>query len=74
MLLVWANVRVNLVSFLRIPNIFLSTAQTDAPVSTWNAYLGSYLQVVHQLSISDAGYVLNSLSLTSSIFSPLFAL
>ncbi|KAI9155166.1 MFS siderochrome iron transporter [Paramyrothecium foliicola] len=38
----------------------------------WNSYFGSYLQVVHRLSITTAGYVLNSFSLTSYIFSPIF--
>ena len=31
----------------------------------------SYLQVVHRLSIQHAGYVLNSFSLTSSVFAPI---
>ncbi|KIV92102.1 hypothetical protein PV10_06568 [Exophiala mesophila] len=40
----------------------------------WNAYFGSYLQVVHRLDITTAGYVLNSFSLTSSIISPFVGL
>jgi MFS family permease len=40
----------------------------------WNSYFGSYLQVVHRLSITTSGYVLNAFGLTSYIFSPLFAL
>ena len=40
--------------------------------SSWNSYFGSYLQVVHRLDITSAGYVLNAFSLTSYIFSPLF--
>ncbi|SPJ78136.1 related to major facilitator MirA [Fusarium torulosum] len=38
---------------------------------SWNAYFGSYLQVVNRLSISNANYVLNAYSLTSSVFAPL---
>ncbi|KAF9892060.1 hypothetical protein FE257_002466 [Aspergillus nanangensis] len=40
----------------------------------WNGYFSSYLQVVHRLDITTANYVLNSYSLTSSIFSPIFGL
>ena len=40
--------------------------------SCWNSYFGSYLQVVHRLDIVTANYVLNTLSLTSFIFSPIF--
>lgn len=36
----------------------------------WNAYFGSYLQVVHRLSITNANYVLNSYSLTYAVFAP----
>lgn len=36
----------------------------------WNAYFGSYLQVVHRLSITNANYVLNSYALTSAVFAP----
>ncbi|RDW81286.1 uncharacterized protein DSM5745_04843 [Aspergillus mulundensis] len=38
---------------------------------TWNGYYGSYLQVVHRLSITNANYVLNAYSLTSTVFAPL---
>ncbi|KAG9252929.1 major facilitator superfamily domain-containing protein [Emericellopsis atlantica] len=38
---------------------------------TWNAYFGSYLQVVNRQSISNANYILNAYSLTSSVFAPL---
>ncbi|CAG7930650.1 unnamed protein product [Penicillium olsonii] len=41
-------------------------------VFCWNSYFGSYLQVVHRLDIVTANYVLNTLSLTSFIFSPIF--
>lgn len=37
----------------------------------WNAYFGSYLQVVNRQTIENANYILNSYSLTSTIFSPL---
>ncbi|OAX82443.1 hypothetical protein ACJ72_03205 [Emergomyces africanus] len=36
----------------------------------WNAYFNSYLIVVHRLSITTAGYVLNSFSLSSAILAP----
>lgn len=36
----------------------------------WNAYFGSYLQVVNRLSITNANYVLNAYSLTSSVIAP----
>lgn len=39
-------------------------------VFCWNAYYGTYLQVVHRLSIENANYVLNSFALTSSVFGP----
>ncbi|KAL2797000.1 major facilitator superfamily domain-containing protein [Aspergillus keveii] len=38
---------------------------------TWNGYYGSYLQVVHRLSLKNANYVLNAYSLTSTVFAPL---
>ncbi|CAG8128411.1 unnamed protein product [Penicillium salamii] len=38
----------------------------------WNSYFSSYLQVVHRLDIVTANYVLNTFSLTSFIFSPIF--
>lgn len=41
---------------------------------TWNAYLYSFVQVVHLLDITEANYVVNSYSLTSTIFAPLIAL
>ncbi|PSN72587.1 MFS general substrate transporter [Corynespora cassiicola Philippines] len=44
--------------------MFLSTM-------TWNGYFNSYLQVVNRLSITNAGYVLNSFALTSAVFGPL---
>ncbi|KAH8898009.1 major facilitator superfamily transporter [Thozetella sp. PMI_491] len=47
--------------------IFLSTF-------IWNAYYGSYLQVVHNLSITVANYVLNCYSLTSYFTGPFIAL
>jgi MFS family permease len=37
----------------------------------WNAYFGSYLQVVHRQSITNANYILNAYSLTSTVFAPL---
>jgi MFS family permease len=39
----------------------------------WNAYFQSYLLVVHRQSITHAGYILNSFSLASSVFSPFVA-
>ncbi|KAB8234512.1 major facilitator superfamily domain-containing protein [Aspergillus alliaceus] len=41
---------------------------------TWNSFFSSYLQVVHRLDMTTANYVLNSFSLTSYIFSPIFGL
>lgn len=41
---------------------------------TWNGYFLSYVQVVHRLDPSTAGYVVNSFSLSAAIVSPLFAL
>ncbi|KAI9896346.1 hypothetical protein N3K66_008518 [Trichothecium roseum] len=39
----------------------------------WNNYFSSYLQVVHRLSITTSGYVLNAYMLSSAIISPLVA-
>lgn len=39
----------------------------------WNGYFYSYLQVVHRQSITNAGYIVNAFSLSSSFFSPLVA-
>lgn len=39
-------------------------------ISCWDTYYSSYLQVVHNLSISHSGYILNSYSLMSSFLSP----
>lgn len=47
--------------------IFLSTF-------IWNAYYGSYLQVVHGLSITTSSYVLNAYSLTSYATGPFIAM
>ncbi|KAH8168312.1 major facilitator superfamily protein [Sarocladium implicatum] len=41
---------------------------------TWNAYLYSYIQVVYLLDITYSNYVVNSYSLTSTVFAPLIAL
>lgn len=43
-------------------------------VFCWNAMYNSYLQVVHRQSIVNAGYILNSFSLTSSVFGPLIGM
>ncbi|KAF2687176.1 MFS general substrate transporter [Lentithecium fluviatile CBS 122367] len=43
-------------------------------VFCWNAYFGSYLQVVHRQTITNANYILNSFSLTSSVFGPLIGM
>lgn len=43
-------------------------------VFTWNGYFGSYLQVVHRMSIRDANYTVNAFSLTAAIISPICAL
>ncbi|KAI2780224.1 MFS general substrate transporter [Daldinia loculata] len=43
-------------------------------VYCWDSYYGSYLQVVHDESITISGYVLNSFSLTSSFIGPFVGL
>lgn len=40
------------------------------PTSCWDTYYYSYLQVVHGLTITTSGYVLNSFSLMSSFLGP----
>ena len=40
-------------------------------VFCWNGMYLSYLQVVHRQSIVHAGYIVNSFSLTSSVFAPI---
>lgn len=42
--------------------------------SCWDTYYFSYLQVVHNLSISVAGYTLNAYALTSTILAPFIGL
>lgn len=44
--------------------------ETDRASSAWDTYYNSYLQVVHGLSISTSGYVLNAFSVTSTIIAP----
>ena len=69
--LVCRHVCLDLVSF---PVTYsLSSQLLTIATSCWNSYMNSYLQVVYRLNISNAGYVLNSLSLTSAIFSPFIA-
>lgn len=41
-------------------------------IFTWDTYYYSYLQAVHDLSLSNASYVLNAFSLMSSVVGPLF--
>ncbi|KAM5350031.1 hypothetical protein ACJ41O_006536 [Fusarium nematophilum] len=43
-------------------------------IMCWNGYFYSYLQVVHRQSITHAGYILNSFSLTSSVFGPIIGM
>ncbi|KAM3559340.1 hypothetical protein MY1884_003526 [Beauveria asiatica] len=40
-------------------------------IFTWDTYYYSYLQVVHDLSITNASYTLNAFSLMSSVIGPL---
>lgn len=40
---------------------------------TWNSYLYSFVQVVWLLDITNSNYVVNSYSLTSTVFAPLIA-
>ncbi|OLN96236.1 Siderophore iron transporter mirB 4 [Colletotrichum chlorophyti] len=45
-----------------------------ASIFTWDTYYQSYLMVVHRQDITTAGYILNSFSLASAFFGPLFGL
>jgi hypothetical protein len=38
--------------------------------SCWDTYYYSYLQVVNEQSITNAGYILNSFSLMSAFIAP----
>jgi nitrate/nitrite transporter NarK len=63
--------------YLKEPTIFGSCLLYGVmflSVFCWNAYFNSYLQVVHRLSIQNAGYILNSFSLTSAVFGPLIGM
>lgn len=42
--------------------------------SCWNAYFNSYLIVIYRLSITKAGHILNSFTLSSAIISPFIGL
>lgn len=53
--------------------VLFGHANIDA-ISAWDSYYYSYLQVVHDLSIANSGYVLNAFSLTSSFISPFIGL
>ncbi|KAM5347879.1 hypothetical protein ACJ41O_007703 [Fusarium nematophilum] len=52
---------------------FLS-AFLNMSIFAWDTYYGSYLQVVHGLSISVSGYTLNAFSVTSTILAPFIGL
>ncbi|KAJ0114436.1 major facilitator superfamily transporter [Diaporthe amygdali] len=43
-------------------------------VGIWDAYYGSYLQVVHNQSITTAGYITNTYPLAFAISAPLFGI
>ncbi|KAF1999575.1 siderochrome-iron transporter MirB [Amniculicola lignicola CBS 123094] len=43
-------------------------------IYTWDIYLSSYLQVVNEVSVRDAGYILNSYSLSAFIMMPITGL
>ncbi|CZS99586.1 hypothetical protein WAI453_002435 [Rhynchosporium graminicola] len=45
-----------------------------ASIFCWDTYYYSYLQVVHDQTIRDSGYILNTFSLTSSFISPFVGL
>lgn len=45
-----------------------------ASIFCWDTYYYSYLQVVHDQSIRNSGYILNAFSLTSSFISPFIGL
>lgn len=55
-------------------HLTLITVLTFCKFSCWDAYYSSYLQVVHDESITISGYVLNTLSLTSSFIGPFVGL
>ncbi|OLN97201.1 Siderophore iron transporter mirB 2 [Colletotrichum chlorophyti] len=40
----------------------------------WDSYYQSYIQVAHNQDITSSGYILNTFSLTSAIFSPIIGL
>ncbi|KAH7131087.1 siderophore iron transporter mirB [Dactylonectria macrodidyma] len=70
----FARVQFLLWKYLKEPTIIGSCLLYGimfASVFAWNAYFGSYLQVVHRLDITSANYVLNAFSLTSAIFGPI---
>ncbi|KAI1491972.1 hypothetical protein F5X96DRAFT_438154 [Biscogniauxia mediterranea] len=43
---------------------------TSLSIYCWDAYYSSYLQVVHDLTITTSGYVLNALRLTADFLGP----
>ncbi|KAJ5263190.1 major facilitator superfamily domain-containing protein [Penicillium angulare] len=45
-----------------------------ASYDVWNAYFGSFLQVVKRLDITSSSYVVSIVSLTSFVFSPIIGL
>ncbi|KAF4980093.1 hypothetical protein FZEAL_3814 [Fusarium zealandicum] len=52
----------------------LLSAFLNMSIFAWDTYYGSYLQVVHGLSISVSGYALNAFSVTSTIIAPFIGL
>ncbi|KAF4992613.1 hypothetical protein FDECE_13664 [Fusarium decemcellulare] len=52
----------------------LLSAFLNMSIFAWDTYYNSYLQVVHGLSISLAGYTLNAFSVTSTILAPFIGL
>ncbi|RTE72622.1 hypothetical protein BHE90_012974 [Fusarium euwallaceae] len=50
------------------------SAFLNMSIFAWDTYYYSYLQVVHSLSVSLAGYTLNAFSVTSTILAPFIGL
>lgn len=68
MLHVWFHVLIHLVR-LGPPNLH-NQAVADHFLSCWDTYYYSYLQVVNDQTVTNAGYILNAFSLMSAFIAP----
>ena len=59
-----------LVNLVGLSSFFEDIASQLTILSCWDTYYYSYLQVVNQQSITNAGYILNAFSLMSAFISP----